>query len=157
MLPKRSSWLALIGLLLCFSVLLLGAKSVSKSSYRVGVVDLKRVFEKNSDMANLRLEWMGERGDLMQKGLTISESGSKQEKEALLLEAKKSQQELDKKTTKERQRVMDLLRASATRVGQEKGIDLILIKDVTTGPLNYFEGEDLTLDLLLDMESEKRK
>jgi hypothetical protein len=117
---------------------------------RLGTVDVMRVMEEKPETAQIRLDWAAQAGDTYAR---LGDVKDKAEYDKLQQEIKKSNQEWQKRMDAFMEKSIAQVEVEAEKLAREKGIDLVVVDNPMTKTLRYHNGEDLTTDILLRLQS----
>jgi uncharacterized protein YigE (DUF2233 family) len=143
-----SRFYALLGL----ALLLAGCASqnANPGKLKVGTVDVMRVMEGRPETVDIRLEWANQAGETY---LEISEVSDQAEAMALQREIAKRSEAWQKRMDLFVRESIDMIELEATTIAKEKGLDIVLVDNPLTKTIRYREGEDLTLDVSLELQN----
>lgn len=117
---------------------------------KVALVDTVRVVEERPEVSDIRLDWAKEASEFY---LRLDQVTNKEEF-ALL------KSDINKRSEKWREDMQKFVADSVTavesatqEVAKQKGIDIVVAGNRYVNTIQYFNGEDITVDVLLKMEN----
>ena len=145
---KRVLALGLLG------VVLAGCNSSSgdgkpSAQMKVGTVDVMRVMEERPETMDIRLEWANQAGNTY---LEISEVQDQAQAEALQKEIAKRSEVWQKRMDDFMEESINLIETETQKVAKDKGLDMVVVQNPLTKTVRYTDGEDLTLDVSLELQ-----
>ena len=144
---KRFIALGLLGFVLagCNS----GGDGTTSAHMKVGTVDVMRVMEERPETMDIRLEWANQAGNTY---LEISQVQDQAQAEALKKEIAKRSEVWQKRMDDFMEESVNLIESETQKVAKEKGLDLVVVQNPLTKTVRYTDGEDLTLDVSLELQ-----
>lgn len=147
-----SRGIALFGLGALATLVMAGCapKSETPAKLKVGTVDVMRVMEGRPETADIKLEWANQAGETY---LQISSVKDQAEAMALQKEIEKRSDAWQTRMDEFVQESIDLVQQETAVIAKEKGLDIVLADNPLTKTIRYREGEDLTLDVSLELQN----
>lgn len=141
------------GALLALLMLLSGCESKEgDGKMRVGVLDTSRILAempKYKDLqSNVAKEQMEFQNSLPKPGEDVSEEQMK----AIEKDAEKRREEFQKRVNQTIQDAIKDIRDLTNQVAAEKQLDLVIVKTPYSNSVHFFQGQDITLDVMLKMQ-----
>lgn len=145
---KRILALGLLG------VVLAGCNSSSgdgkpSAQMKVGTVDVMRIMEERPETMDIRLEWANQAGNTY---LEISQVQDQAQAEALQKEIAKRSEVWQKRMDDFMEESINLIESETQKVAKDKGLDMVVVQNPLTKTVRYTDGEDLTLDVSLELQ-----
>lgn len=125
-------------------------ESGDPNKLRIGTVDVMRVMEERPETIHIRLDWAAQAGNTY---LAMSKVGSQAELSALQAQVEKSSESWRSRMTDFMNSAIKEVDSAAATVAKEQNLDIILVDNPLTRPIKYFEGDDVTLDIMVKIES----
>lgn len=147
---KRYSVLLSLGALLAILAGGCTQQSGEPAKLKVGTVDIMRVMEERPETSDIRLEWANQAGETY---LEISKIKDQSEAMALQKEIEKRSEAWQKRMDTFVEESVNLVQQETTKIAKEKGLDIVLVDNPLTKTIRYREGEDLTLDVSLELQN----
>lgn len=123
--------------------------SSEPSKLKVGTVDIMRAMEERPETVQIRLEWAAQAGSTY---LEMSGVANKEQYAAL-------KAQVDQRSAAWQKRMVDFMNdsikqidKSASTVAKERGLDIVLVDNAMTKPVKFTEGDDITLDVMVEMQ-----
>ena len=120
---------------------------------KVGTVDIMRVMEERTETRAIRLEWAAQAGDTYMRISQVKDSA----------EATKLQKEIQERSLEWQKRMdsfmeesIQLVEKEAAEIAKERGIDLVVVDNPLTRTVRYRDGEDITLDVSVKLQSNQQ-
>ena len=117
---------------------------------KVGTVDVMRIMEERPETKQIRLEWSSQAGETYLEIAAVQD-----EAEALAL-----QKEIEKRSAAWQKRMdefvgdsIEIIEQEASTIAKQKDLDIVLVDNTLTKTSRYSEGEDLTLDISLELQN----
>ncbi|MCA9776322.1 MAG: lipoprotein [Candidatus Eremiobacteraeota bacterium] len=116
---------------------------------KVGTVDVMRIMEERPETMDIRLEWANQAGNTY---LEISQVQDQAQAEALKKEIAKRSEAWQKRMDEFMEESIQLVESETQKVAKEKGLDMVVVQNPLTKTVRYTDGEDLTLDVSLELQ-----
>lgn len=145
---SRSFALLSLAALLVFSGC--APESDTPAKLKVGTVDVMRVMEGRPETADIKLEWANQAGETY---LQISSVKDEAEALAVRKEIEKRSEVWQTRMDEFVQESIDLVQQETATIAKEKGLDIVLVDNPMTKTIRYRDGEDLTLDVSLELQN----
>ena len=144
---KRFFALGLLGVVLagCNS----GQDGKASALMKVGTVDVMRVMEERPETMDIRLEWANQAGNTY---LEISQVQDQAQAETLQKEIAKRSEIWQRRMDDFMEESVNLIESETQKVAKEKGLDMVVVQNPLTKTVRYTDGEDLTLDVSLELQ-----
>lgn len=117
---------------------------------KIGTVDIIRVMEERPETMAIRLDWSQQAGNAY---LEISGVSDMKEARALEQEIAKRSKVWEERMDAFMEESVALVETEAEKLAKERGLDLVLVDNPMADSIQYREGEDLTLDVSLKLQS----
>lgn len=115
---------------------------------RVGLVDTVRIVESDRETAGLRMEWTAEANKFY---LALSKAKTQKEFEALRQQIAMTSEEWREMTQAFMTETVTAVEKETAEVAKAKGIDIVVAGNRYISTVQYFNDEDITLDVLIKM------
>ncbi len=141
------------------AVLLLGGSGCAERTLKVGVVNTERIIRENPKYMELNVILSDERSKLYSqipsnvRSMSVAQKKALQEK--LAKDAAESSSKFDKLYNESMKGLREDIKNQASEVAKDKGIDLVVVNTVNYPVVLYTNGDNITLDILLKMDSSK--
>lgn len=141
------------------AVLLLGGSGCAERTLKVGVVNTERIIRENPKYMELNVILSDERSKLYSqipsnvRSMSVAQKKALQEK--LAKNAAESSSKFDKLYNESMKGLREDIKNQASEVAKDKGIDLVVVNTVNYPVVLYTNGDNITLDILLKMDSSK--
>lgn len=150
---RRRSWYSLSALALA-AVLVTACGSESENGQpaklKVGTVDIMRVMENRPETVKIRLDWASQAGNTY---MEISKVRDGAEARAVQEEIAKRSVEWQKRMDAFMEESVALVEKETAILAKERGLDLVVVDNPLTNSIRYREGEDLTLDVQIQLQN----
>lgn len=129
-----------------------GSTEVSKDSeLSIGTVDVMRVMEERPETVQIKLEWAAQAGSTY---LEMTELTNQDEQAALQSKVARSSEQWRQRMAKFVADSVKEVEAAGAAVAKERNLDIVLVDNPLTRPIKYLEGDDITLDVMLKIQSD---
>ena len=125
-------------------------QDAAPAKLKVGTVDVMRIMEERPETKQIRLEWSSQAGETYLEIAAVQD-----EAEALAL-----QKEIEKRSAAWQKRMdefvgdsIEIIEQEASTIAKQKDLDIVLVDNTLTKTIRYREGEDLTLDISLELQN----
>ncbi len=156
---KCSKFVHCLVLTVVSAVLLLGGSGCAQRTLKVGVVNTERIIRENPKYMELNVILSDERSKVYsQIPDNVSSMSAAQKKalqEKLAKDAAERSSKFDKLYNESMQGLREDIKAQASEVAKDKGIDLVVVNTVNYPVVLYTSGDNITLDILLKMDSSR--
>ncbi len=115
---------------------------------RVGLVDTVRIIESDRNASGLRLEWTAKANEVY---LALTKVKDKKEFERIRSQITSNSEEWREMTHAFMTETVSAVEKQTAEVAQEKGIDMVVAGNRYISTIQYFNDEDITLDVLIKM------
>lgn len=137
-------------LLTCLLVALATTACAQKDRpLKVGVLDTVRALESQPEVAGFRMDWAQEVGEIY---LQLQRVKTKQNYEDLSKNVMKRNEEWRKEVDEFLNKSVEVVRAQAVEVAKEKDLDIVVLDTNFMNSVQYYNGEDITLDVIVKMK-----
>jgi uncharacterized membrane-anchored protein len=124
-----------------------------RGKLKVATVDIMRVMEERPETRTIRLDWASQAGDTYMRIGDVQDSA---EATALEDEIAKSSTEWQKRMDDFMEESIELVQSETAIIAKERGIDIVIVDNPLTKTVRYRDGEDLTLDVSLKLQSREQ-
>jgi len=107
--------------------------------------------EERPEVREIRLDWAAQAGET---SMRISEVQDSAEAAALKAEIDKSSAEWQKRMDTFMEESIALVESETAIIAKERGIELVVVDNPMTKTVRYRDGEDLTLDVSMKLQSQ---
>ena len=119
-----------------------------KRPLKVGVLDTVRALESQPEVAGFRMDWARQVGE----SYLALQKVDNQNYDALSKNVVERNEEWRKEVNDFLNKSVDVVRAQAVEVAEEKGLDIVVLDTNFMNSVQYYNGEDITLDVILKMK-----
>ncbi|MGE0488509.1 MAG: hypothetical protein AB7S38_04790 [Vulcanimicrobiota bacterium] len=138
-------------LLTCLLVALVATACAQKDRpLKVGVLDTVRALESQPEVAGFRMEWAQEVGEIYLRLQKVKTPESYQD---LSKNVMKRNEEWRKEVDQFLNKSVEVVRAQAVEVAKEKDLDIVVLDTSFMNSVQYYNGEDITLDVIVKMKN----
>ncbi|MBI3930124.1 MAG: OmpH family outer membrane protein [Armatimonadetes bacterium] len=140
-----------VALLLMLLPLLAGCGG-GESRLRIGVVDTSRVLSELPEYQSMRMTVAREASDLFLESRGDGKPPTQEEIEQFRVDAQARSEEMNKRVQSFLEETIDKIRVHSEDIAAERGIDLVVADNPFTRSVQYYDGDDITTDIVLRME-----
>lgn len=123
----------------------------------VGVVDTERVVSEMPEFREMNLTWAADTGGFLSSIPTSQEDMSKQKAEEINKRIASSSKIWQARSSKFYQEAWSRISKAGEEVARQRGLDMVVIDTRHMPSVQYFSGDNITTDILLQLNTSKTK
>ncbi len=135
------------GFLILLALLGLAGCGDADRPLRVGVLDTIRALEEQPEVADFKLEWTEDASRMILEMESVDPKS-----EQFQAQFQKSAEQWEKRVNQFLESTVDKVRQDAAEVARQKGLDLVILRTPYLRSVHYFDGEDITTDVVLHLK-----